>query len=372
MADSPLDPVGLFGERIPPSKQGLGPLLRRWTIPPFTILNAQSGAWQERKRAWLALGIQSELGRGNALIRSGKTSIYRGGAEWASDPWSNTKKATAKVLNPGRGGVWDSDKYNESPTGHGKKVSSAKAINLSLSDEGKTISHGTSVFDPVLCELMYRWFCPPRGRILDPFAGGSVRGVVAGVLGYRYLGLDLSEPQIDANNAQGDEILSPEARSQVTWYAGDSADLDPPSGGPEYDFIFSCPPYGDLEVYSDNPKDISTMPYHEFRATLAQIIGNALAYLKPNRFACFVVGDLRDQGGFLRGFPAHVVEAFERHGARLYNTAYLMASLTTLPLRTSHTFPRSRKMGKVHQDVLVFVKGDPKVACEGLDKGDEE
>ena len=37
----------------------------------------------------------------------------------------------------------------------------------------------TSIFDPVLCELAYRWSCPQGGTIIDPFAGGSVRGVVA-------------------------------------------------------------------------------------------------------------------------------------------------------------------------------------------------
>ena len=30
---------------------------------------------------------------------------------------------------------------------------------------------GTSIFDPVLCELVYRWFCPAGGAVLDPFAG---------------------------------------------------------------------------------------------------------------------------------------------------------------------------------------------------------
>ena len=44
---------------------------------------------------------------------------------------------------------------------------------------------GTSIFDPVLCEIAYRWFCPPAGRVLDPFAGGSVRGIVAALLGRR-------------------------------------------------------------------------------------------------------------------------------------------------------------------------------------------
>lgn len=36
----------------------------KFLVPPFTVLSAREGWWQERKRAWLALGIQSELGRG--------------------------------------------------------------------------------------------------------------------------------------------------------------------------------------------------------------------------------------------------------------------------------------------------------------------
>ena len=43
-------------------------LAERFIIPPFSVLDARQGYWQERKRAWIALGIQSELGRGeNAL-----------------------------------------------------------------------------------------------------------------------------------------------------------------------------------------------------------------------------------------------------------------------------------------------------------------
>jgi len=36
---------------------------------------------------------------------------------------------------------------------------------------------GTSIFDPVLCEIAYRWFCPQGGTVLDPFAGGSASRV---------------------------------------------------------------------------------------------------------------------------------------------------------------------------------------------------
>jgi hypothetical protein len=41
-----------------------GSLAERFLIPPFSVLNAREGWWQDRKRAWLDLGIRSELGRG--------------------------------------------------------------------------------------------------------------------------------------------------------------------------------------------------------------------------------------------------------------------------------------------------------------------
>lgn len=39
-------------------------LADRFLVVPFSVLNAREGWWQERKAAWLALGIESELGRG--------------------------------------------------------------------------------------------------------------------------------------------------------------------------------------------------------------------------------------------------------------------------------------------------------------------
>lgn len=41
-------------------------LADRFGVPPFSVLDARQGYWQARKKAWLALGIQSELGRGGA------------------------------------------------------------------------------------------------------------------------------------------------------------------------------------------------------------------------------------------------------------------------------------------------------------------
>jgi ParB-like chromosome segregation protein Spo0J len=46
-------------------------LADKFGIAPFSVLNAREGWWQNRKRAWLALGIKSELGRGENLIPNG-------------------------------------------------------------------------------------------------------------------------------------------------------------------------------------------------------------------------------------------------------------------------------------------------------------
>jgi len=85
-----------------------------------------------------------------------------------------------------------------------------------------------------------------------------------------------------------------------------------------------------------------------------------LALLKPERFACFVVGDVRDRKGFYRGFVADTIRAFEDCGAHLYNEAILVTAVGSLPIRIGTQFGRYRKLGKTHQNVLVFYNGEPK------------
>lgn len=217
---------------------------------------------------------------------------------------------------------------------------------------------GTSIFDPVLCELAYTWFSPPGGAVLDPFAGGSVRGIVAAWLGRKYTGLDLRAEQIAANIEQGKTIVPD---NMPTWICGDSA-TDLPDG--EFDLIFSCPPYADLEVYSDNPQDISTMDYPAFLTVYRSIIAQSIDRLKQDRFACFVVGDVRDKKGLYRNFVSDTISAFQDAGAMLYNEAILVTVAGSLPIRAGKQFESGRKLGKTHQNVLVFVKGDGKRATQ--------
>lgn len=302
MSEFALFGTDLFGD--PARPKASGPVAERFTFPPFTVLDARGGDWQDRKRAWLATGIASECGR------SAKS--------YQIHDWADANAGGAKAAGD-----------------------------------------GTSIFDPALCELVYRWFSPAGGQVVDPFAGGSVRGIVAGSLGRRYWGVDLRAEQIAANERQADDIPT---AVRPTWVCGDS--MDALEASPVADLVFSCPPYGDLERYSDDPRDLSAMEWHTFTAAYRRIIFRAVGRMRPDSFACFVVGDFRDGRGFYRNFVSETITAFELAGARLYNEAILVTPVGTAAMRVTKQFVVGRKLAKTHQNVPVFCKGDWRAAAE--------
>lgn len=274
----------------------------KFIVPPFSVFDTRQGYWQDRKREWKSLGIKSEVGRKENLMNSPDLPEYA------------TYGGSLKGVAP-----------------------------------------QTSIFDPVLCEIMYKWFNVDGGKIYDCFAGGSVRGIVAAQLGYDYKGIDLRQEQIDANYQNASDL-----GLNVEWYCDDSLNADKYVQDESVDLVFSCPPYADLEVYSDDPRDISNMDYEDFIKTYNEIIRIALNKLKNDRFAVFVVGDVRDKNGFYYDFISDTKKAFIDCGCKLYNEIILVEQIGTGAMRAGKTFTAGRKVVKVHQNVLVFYKGDPK------------
>ena len=301
----------LFGDVIQPKASGV--VKQRFVMPPFTILDAKQGEWQDRKRAWASIGMRGEEGRAGELTYTGAAASF--------------------------------DHYR-----------------LKEGTRQGNVEQSTSIFDPVLCELAYRWFSGAGGQVVDPFAGGSVRGIVAGALGRKYWGCDLRAEQVAANEQQANEI---ETECKPEWVCGDS--MNTLDAAPDADFIFSCPPYGDLEVYSDDPADLSNMEWHTFVAAYKRIILRAVKKMKPDTFACFVVGDFRDAKGFYRNFVSETIDGFQQCGAMLYNEAILATAVGSAAMRVTKQFNTSRKLVKTHQNVLVFCKGDPRAATAKLD-----
>jgi DNA modification methylase len=308
---------GLLGDIKPKS---LGPLRDRFRFSPFSVFNTREDRWQDRKRRWLELGIQSEVGRDDKLT------------------------------------------FNI-------------PIELTYGRTGNKIRNQTSIFDPVLCELIYRWWSPPGGVVVDPFAGGSVRGIIASILDRKYWGGELRQEQVDANRIQA-ENPDLHGRWKPKWVCGDSTETIPKIA-PCCDFFFSCPPYGNLEVYSDNPADLSNKKYKQFITDYGDIIAEGCRKLNDDRFACFVVGNFRDRDTReMRDFAGDTTRAFQRAGLQLYNEAILINAVGSGAMRANGTFLRGNgKLVKSHQNILVYVKGDPAKAFapikETLDMGAE-
>lgn len=283
-----------------------GSLERDFMVPPFSVLDTKQGNWQKRKKQWLALGIKSEIGRGSNLAYT-------------------------------------------------------KSIN--------SIGTGTSIFDPVLTEIIYKWFLPSAdSNIYDPFAGGSVRGIVAATLGHNYTGIDLRKEQIEANYDNAKEIGTD--LSKISWNADNSLNADKYVEDDSQDLVIACPPYLDLEQYSDDPQDLSNMSDEDFDKDYQKILGKAVAKLKDNRFAVIVVSDVRGKGkntGY-RDLTGMTKNAMKQAGCCLYNEIILLNAIGTA-VRARNCM-RTRKVARVHQDVLVFYKGDTSKIKDNFDEID--
>ena len=281
---------------------------QKYIEPPFSVLDTKLKSWQERRDIWYQLGIQSELGRGEEY------GGYNNFGDW--------------IIQKG----W---------TEKGSFV-------------GQEAKLKTSIFDPVLCELMYEWFCPKDGTVLDPFAGGSVRGIVSAVLNHPYLGIDLNEYQVKSNREQANEILKKE---KPEWISGDSETiLD--TVNEKFDFVFSCPPYFDLEVYTNEEEDLSNMTDENFVNKYHSIIQKSVDKLKENSFAAFVVGEVRNKNGFYKKLVYHTIDGFEKAGCNFYNDIILLRPVANAAMRIPTQFPNRRKVVRIHQNILIFYKGE--------------
>jgi DNA modification methylase len=280
-------------------------LTDKYVVPPLSVLDVKQSYWKNRRKEWLSLGIESELGRNENLLQ--------------------------------------------------------------LSELLQRKQNGTSIFDPVLCECMYLWFSRENDKILDCFAGGSVRGIVASKLNRYYTGVDLSKNQIGHNIVQANAICD---KSYAPKYINsNSVEIDSVVKD-KYNLLFSCPPYFNLEVYSEDPADISTMNYEDFTNDYSTIIKKSVNLLEDDSFAIFVVGEVRkkDSIGENIGFVQDTIKHFKDAGCLYYNEMILLQEPATAAMRSNNYMDSSRKIAKCHQNVLVFVKGDPKKAVERMDE----
>jgi len=288
----------IFGNNIFEEKRTMS---NYFGVAPFSVLNTVDGIWQKRKREW------------NSLINDN----------------GNTREATL--------------------------FSKSNNKNSIVSKKIEKINNGVSILDAVLAELMIKWFTEIEFKTFDPFAGDTVFGYVSGYLKRPFTGIELRQEQVDFNQLQCNTNNLP-----CKYICDSGENMDTHIKDNSVDFIFSCPPYADLEKYSDLKDDLSNMSHNDFFKMLKKILQNAYKKLKDNRFAVIVIGEVRDKNGAYIQLVPKVIRYMTNVGYLYYNEIILINSAGTLPLRAGKSMNSGRKIGKRHQNVLVFYKGDPK------------
>ena len=207
-----------------------------------------------------------------------------------------------------------------------------------------------SVFPAPLVEwVLTRYGGPPGGRILDAFAGGPPRAVVSSIMGYHYTGFEIRQEQIDENKA----LLKRLKLKNVEYILGDGRFLADDIG--QFDACLECPPYYNLEQYSDLDSDLSNMgSYWEFNAAMWMSAQAHAEVMKPGAFVCLVVGPFRDKRtGELIDFPAHTVENYRDAGFIFWQQVVLCKNFASAAKRSTMSW-KGKKLVPIHEFLLVF------------------
>ena len=302
-----------------------------FVVPPFSIFDSRQGYWQERKKMWRErIGDMAES-RTAKLVQSVEMRY--------KDLYTRTMKHRKELGITFKEYI---EKYVP------KEV-------LEHEDK-KVLSQGVSIFDPVLSEICCKWFTPYEGaKMFDCFAGDTQKGLVFGMCGFEFTGVELRQEQVDINN----RVIA-ERGLPIRYICDDGQNVAKYFEPESQDMLFSCPPYYNLEVYSDLENDASNQgTYEEFIAILKNAYTSALSCLKEDRFAVIVVGDVRNKtNGAYYDFVGDIKRIFREAGAALYNEIILVEMSSSAALRAAKSM-ESRKVCKTHQNVLVFYKGDP-------------
>lgn len=209
--------------------------------------------------------------------------------------------------------------------------------------------YSVSIFNPHLAQMILSAYCPTKAKIYDAFGGGGTRGFIATAMGHDYLGVEIRADEVERIQRQMDTL-----GLHFTMVAEDSTKF---AIQPEvFDFSYSCPPYYDLEVYSELEGDMSNADtYEDFLKMLAQSLVISYLGLKPGALCVWVVGNFRDKKGCLVHFNGDLARLGKEVGFDLWDELIFWGASGAAHQRAGQ-FEANRKSVRVHEYIVIFKK----------------
>lgn len=208
---------------------------------------------------------------------------------------------------------------------------------------------GAPIFNPDLAHKILSAYCPQGARILDQFGGGGTRGLIAAAMGFDYFGIELRQEEVDRIRQQAIEL-----DKKFTIVQGDSTQFQLPLC--EFGFSYTCPPYYDLEVYSNKEEDLSNLgTYDEFMVKMEEVLRLNYKALKPNALSVWVVGNFRDKKGNLIHYSGDLIARAKKAGFVLHDELIWWGASKCASQRSGQ-FEANRKSVRVHEYIIILKK----------------
>lgn len=208
---------------------------------------------------------------------------------------------------------------------------------------------GASIFNPHLAQMILAAYCPKAANIYDPFAGGGTRALIAASMGHKYYGVELRSAEVERIREVGKSL---DKKFHVR--QGDSQIYEFDNGF--FDFSFTCPPYYDLEVYSNDKLDLSNAPsYEDFLNGIESTLEGVLSGLKKDGLSIWVVGNFRDKKGNLRHFSGDLIQKAKDVGFVLHDEIIWWGASGSAAQRVK-LFAANRKSVRVHEYIVILRK----------------
>lgn len=224
-----------------------------------------------------------------------------------------------------------------------------KTLNGNRSDRRNGVNNGKcSVFNPHLAQMVLSAYAPLGGKIYDAFGGGGTRGYIATKMGFEYTGVELREEEYNRVKQQMNDW-----GVYFNFVLGNSVDYKP---NDDFDFAFTCPPYYDLEVYSELENDLSNAKtYDDYLIMLKSVIQNIYNCLKDDCFSVFVVGNFRNKKGELVHLNGDLIRIAKEVGFKLWDEL-IWEGASNVALTRCGKFEKNRKSVRMHEYVIILKK----------------
>jgi DNA modification methylase len=197
-----------------------------------------------------------------------------------------------------------------------------------------------SPFPEEVCRVCYELYLRDCKEIFDPFAGWGERHFYAKEYGKSYTGFDISPLAIqhardhfDVENKLEDSLATvPEP----------------------FDGLLTCPPYWNLEKYSDIGLD-SAASWEQFLVEYWDVFEMSYNAARPGATFCIAAGDWRKDGIYY-DIAHQTRKIFERLGATTIDDVVISRKGVS---KIKIMLPQAKRLGysvKVHESLMVFKK----------------